>query len=104
MIRRQPFVWQVELQREVLEQEVAQLSELPYSLWREIIDVPMRRELAGRDGRSHILRIEATWLHRGAAEIRVDVTIRRAGLHLLPALGESFVITPDSRVTRRPSA
>src|SRR5687768_1296 len=36
-LRRDPFAWEVQVRREVLDEELARLRELPYSLWRGML-------------------------------------------------------------------
>ena len=93
---RAPFVWEVQIRREVLEDELSKLRELPYSLWREVIASPLRRSVTGRDERPYRLRVTATWAEQGSEFIRVTVTLQSSALHRT-LIEESFVITPDNR-------
>ncbi len=93
---RPPFVWEVQVRREVLEDELAKLRELPYSLWREVVASPVTRSVTGRDSKPYRLKVTATWDGRGSENIRVNVTLQSSALHR-SLLNESFVITPDNR-------
>ena len=63
---RNPFVWEVQVRREVLEQEVARLRELPYSLWHDTIGRQVCKSARGRDNRtypgSRQLGLGAAWI------------------------------------------
>jgi len=93
---RAPFVWEVQVRREVLEDEIAKLRELPYSLWREVIASPLRRSVSGRDDKPYRLKVTATWAEHGSESIRVTVTLQSSALHRT-LIEESFVISADNR-------
>lgn len=93
---RAPFVWEVQVRREVLEDEVQKLRELPYSLWREVIASPLRRTVTGRDDRPYRLTVTATWAEQGSEFIRVAVKLQSAALRRT-LVEDSFIITPDNR-------
>ncbi len=93
---RSPFVWETHVRREVLDEEVEKLQELPYSIWVDVIRAPRSRRVAGRDGRTYQLTVRAAWAARGSQDIRVVVTLRSAHLRRR-LLRSSFVITPDNR-------
>lgn len=93
---RPPFVWEVQVRREVLEDELAKLRELPHSLWREVIASPLARGVTGRDGKPYRLKVTAAWAERGSEDIRVSVTLQSSALRR-SLLNESFVITADNR-------
>jgi hypothetical protein len=101
---RQPFVWEGQVRREILDQELAQVSDLPYSLWRNMIGAPMARPVVGRDGRPYRLRLEAHWVRRDASPIRVSLSVKRAGWSLGRSARLSFVVSDDGRVTLEPPA
>ncbi len=93
---RAPFVWEVQIRREVLEDELLKLRELPYSLWREVIASPLRRTVTGRDDRPYRLNVTATWAEGGSEFIRVTVRLQSSALRRTLAQ-DGFVITPDNR-------
>jgi len=92
---RPPFVWEVHVRQEVLEDEVEKLRELPYTLWREVVRTPMTRVVAGRDGRTYRLDVRAAYTAGGGEDIRVTVSLRSSVLrrHLLRS---GFVISPGN--------
>jgi hypothetical protein len=95
---RTPFVWEVQVRREVLDEEIGHLRELPYSIWREIIGRPMIKNSRGRDGRTYRVRTTATFTAPGSDDIRVVVALETPGLRRR-LMRQSFVITPDNRFT-----
>ncbi len=98
---RRPSGWKVRVGTGVpdtiVEEEIAQLRDLPYSVWREIIDAP-RTKTRTQGGKAYAVRLEATWAAPDSEDIRVTVAARTAGWSFHPALRKSFVITTDSRV------
>ena len=95
---RTPFVWEVQVRREVLDEEIVRLRELPYLLWQQVLSRPMTKIARGRDNRNYYLRTTARRVHEGAGDIRVTVALRTGTLrrHLMR---QSFTITPDNRLT-----
>lgn len=98
-VARQPFVWQVHVRREMVEDEIAQLRDLSYGLWQEAIGSPMTKVITGRDNRNYTVKVSAAWNAPGSEDIRVTVTLIggafRRRLH-----EESFVITPANEFLR----
>ena len=95
-LRRNPFVWEVQVRREVLDEELARLRELPYSLWRGMLQREMIKSATGRDSRTYRVKVTAAWAARESDDIRVTVTLERSGLRRKP-MQQSFVITPDNQ-------
>ena len=95
---RDPFVWEVQVRREVLEQEVARLRELPYGLWREMLTRDVTKTATGRDNRPYRVRITARWAHEGSEDIRVTAILQSSGLRR-SLMRQDFVVTPENRVT-----
>lgn len=93
---RQPFVWEIHVLHEVVEDEIAQLRELPYSMWQEIVDAPMTKTVTARDSKPYKLTLEATWMRPSSENIRVAVTLKGSGWRG-PTITESFVITPENK-------
>src|SRR5690349_14154840 len=54
---RGSFASQILVRREVLEDEIARLRELPYSLWRDVIGQEVVKIARGRDERAYRLRV-----------------------------------------------
>ena len=95
---RNPFVWQVQIRRELLEDEIAQLHELPYSVWHELIGRSVAKSVKGRDTRMYRIRTTAVWAMPGSENIRVIAALETPNLHRR-LMRQSFVITPDNRIT-----
>jgi hypothetical protein len=95
MIRR-PLGWEVLVRREVLEDEIARLRELPYSLWRDVVGRELCKTARGRDERTYRLRVTPVWAQPGLEDIRVVVALETPSLHRR-LMRQSFVITPDNR-------
>jgi hypothetical protein len=93
---RSPFVWEVRVRREVLEDEIARLRELPYTLWHDVVGRQVFRHARGRDERTYRIRVTPVWAQPGFEDIRVVVALETATLHRR-LLRQSFVITPDNR-------
>ena len=95
---RSPFVWQVQVRREVLEDEISRLQELPYSIWHELIGRSVAKSVKGRDTRTYRIRTSAVWAIAGSEDIRVVATLETPNFHRR-LMRQSFVITPDNRIT-----
>ena len=95
---RTPFVWEVQVRREILEDEIARLRELPHSLWRGMVSRPMLKTARGRDNRAYRVRTTAGWAFGGSQDIRVTVSLETPGLHRR-LMSQSFVITPENGFT-----
>jgi hypothetical protein len=93
---RSPFVWEVQVRREVVEDELAHLRELPYSLWRDVVSRPMWKSVQARDNRTYRVRIVPSWAQTGSDDIRVTVDLETATLHRR-LMRQSFIITPENR-------
>jgi hypothetical protein len=93
---RGPFVWEVQVRREILEEEIARLRELPYSLWRDVVGRQVCKNTRGRDDRTYRIRVSPDWSQPGFDDIRVNVALETTGLHRR-LLRQSFVITPDNQ-------
>ena len=95
-LRRDPFAWEVQIRREVLDEELSHLRELPYSLWRGMLGRERIKSATGRDGRSYRVKVTAAWAARESEDIRVTVTLEKSGLRRKP-MQQAFVITPDNQ-------
>jgi len=93
---RPPFVWEVHVRQEVLEDEVEKLRELPHTVWREVVRTPMTRVVSGRDGRTYRLDVRAAFVG-GSDDIRVTVSLRSFLLRRR-LLRSAFVITSDNQL------
>lgn len=95
---REPFVWEVQIRREILEEEFEQLRDLPYSLWREMIGSPMSKTVVGRDSRNYLVRIEADWDRPGTSDVRVTMSLKLVRWRPTRPVRQSFVITENGRI------
>lgn len=93
---RSPFVWEVHVRRELLEEEISRLHELPYSVWRELVGRAVVKMTKGRDGRTYRIRTSADWATPGAQDIRIYAALETPNLRRR-LMRQSFVITPDNR-------
>ena len=93
---RSPFVWEVQVRREVLDDEISRLHELPYSVWHSMLGRAMVKTAKGRDERTYRIRTRAGWAVAGSEDIRVSVTLETLALRRR-LMRQSFVITPDNR-------
>jgi len=91
---RNPFVWEVQVRREVLDDELARLRGLPFSVWREIVGTPISKIVKGRDNRRYRVRIAAEYY--GAGDIHVSMALSHAGGLRRRLLRQTFVITPQN--------
>ena len=92
---RNPFVWEVQVRREVLDDEMARLHELPYSVWRDVRKRPITKIVRGRDNRSYRLTVRAAFVDE-TENIRVTLSLARRGLLGRGRIRQDFVITPDN--------
>jgi hypothetical protein len=95
-LRRDPFVWQVQVRREVLDEEIHRLREVPYSVWHGTLRRDMIKEARARDNKLYRVRISTDWAHSGSDDIRVTAALESPGLRRR-LMDQSFVITPDNQ-------
>ena len=95
---RQPFVWEVHVRREMVEDELARLRDLPYSVWRAAVGTPRVKQIVGRDNRTYTLTVDAGWARRESEDIHVTVTLNGPGLRR-SRLRQGFTISPDNQIT-----
>jgi hypothetical protein len=91
-----PFVWEVQVRREVLDEEMARLQEIPYSVWRDAIRKPITKQVTARDNKSYRLTVHAEFVHKDRGDIRVTLLLAKSGLVHRRLLRQSFVITPQN--------
>ena len=92
---RNPFVWEIQVRREALDDEMMRLREVPYSLWRQVIVAPIRKTVTARDGKAYVLRVTAEYV-RGSEDIRVTMSLARQALFRRKLMRQTFVIAPDN--------
>ena len=93
---RPPSAWELQIRHEVLEDEIAKLRDLPYSLWREMLERSVAKTVRGRNNRPYHLRTTVNWTHAGSENIRIELVLESRILRRR-LLGQSIVITPDNR-------
>jgi hypothetical protein len=90
---RNPFVWEVQVRREVLDDEMSRLHELPYAVWRDVTSQPVSKVVKGRDNRPYRLTLTADFVD-GTNDIRVTVSISKPGLLRRGLIRQDFIVTP----------
>jgi hypothetical protein len=93
---RNPFVWQVQVRREVLDEEMLRLREVPYSLWRDVMRAPISKVVNGRDNKPYLVRVTADYAPDGSEDIRVTLSLVRASLLRRGLMRQTFVITKEN--------
>jgi hypothetical protein len=88
---------ELQARREMFAAEVAELRNLPYSIWRDVVHVPMVRRLFAADGQRYVVSLEAQPTGK-AQNLRVTVTLRTAGWWKRRVDRASFVVTAEGRV------
>ena len=96
MLNRDPFVWQVQIHREVLDDEVLRLRDVPYTVWRQTVVAPLVKTVRARDDKTYQLRVTAQFV-RGSQSLRVTLRLARPGLFRRHVMRQTFVVTPDNR-------
>jgi IS5 family transposase len=89
-------MWQAQVRRQLVEEELTKLREVPHSMWREVIGRPMRKTARARDNRAYRVRTVVDWAEPGSSNIRVTIVLETAsfGRRLQ---SQSFVLTPENR-------
>ena len=91
-----PSMLQAQVRRQLVEEELAKLREVPHSLWRDVIGRPMRKTARARDNRAYRIRTTVDWAEPGSSNIRVTVVLETASLGRR-LQSQSFVLTPENR-------
>lgn len=95
---RYPFVWEVQVRREVLDSELGHLREVPYSLWKHVVSAPLTKLVTARDNRPYTVTVWAEYLSRDSEDIRVTLSLARARGLGRTLISQTFVITPENQV------
>jgi hypothetical protein len=96
LMARNPFVWEVQVRREVLDDEMARLREVPYSLWHDVLKKPISKIVKARDEKPYLLRVTAELAADGSEDIRVTMSLARAGVIRLGLMRQTFTITREN--------
>ena len=83
---------------ELLQRELEQICELPYSMWRDMIGAPMARTVTGSDGRAYAITIDAAWGQNDAGDIQVTLTLRPTTRGFAKPFRQCFVISKDGHL------
>ena len=93
---RNPFAWEIQVRREVLDDEMERLRELPYSLWRQVMKAPISKVVTARDDKPYLLKVSAAFVAKDSEDIRVTLSLGRRALLRKGTLRQEFIITPDN--------
>ena len=93
---RNPFVWEVQVRREVLDEEMVRLREIPYSLWLGVMTHPISKVVRARDNKPYLVRVTAAYAPDGSDDIRVTLSLARATLLRRGLMRQTFVITKEN--------
>jgi hypothetical protein len=93
---RNPFVWEIQVRRDVLDDEMARLREIPYTLWKDILKKPISKIVTGRDNNPYVLRVTADLSPDGSGDIRVSMSLARDRLLRRGLMRQTFTITPEN--------
>jgi len=90
---RNPFVWEIQVRREVLDDEMARLREVPYSLWKDVLRKPISKVVKARDNKPYLLRVTADLAADGSDDICVTMSLGRASILRRGLMRQTFTIT-----------
>ena len=96
LMSRNPFVWEIQVRREVLDDEMARLREIPYSVWQEILEKPISKIVTARDDKPYLLRVSAELSPDGSGDIRVSMSLARARAFRRGLMRQTFTITREN--------
>jgi len=96
LMARNPFVWEIQVRREVLDDEMARLREVPYSLWKDILKKPISKVVNARDNKPYLLRVTADLSPDGSGDIRVTMSLARDRLIRRGLMRQTFTITREN--------
>ena len=97
LMHRNPFVWEVQVRREVLDDEMARLREIPYTLWKDKLHSPLSKVVSGRDNLPYRVTVTAEQVTDGSDDIRVTLSLARVSNLRRGLMRQDFVITKDNR-------
>ena len=93
---RSPSTWQAQVRRELIDDELERLREVPHSLWRDVVGRPMRKTARARDNRAYRIHTMVDWADSAQKNIRVTVALETGSLGRR-LLSQSFVLTPENQ-------
>src|SRR5688572_17833965 len=93
---RSPSTWQAQVRRELIEEELERLREVPHSLWRDVVGRPMHKTARARDNRAYRIHTMVDWADSAHENIRVTVALETGSLGRR-VFSQSFVLTPENK-------
>ena len=93
---RNPYVWEIQVRREVLDEEMARLREVPYSLWKDVLRKPISKVVMGRDNKAYLVRVTADFAPDGSEDIHVTMSLAREGVIRRGLMRQTFTITREN--------
>ena len=93
---RNPFVWEVQVRREVLDDEMGRLRDVPYSLWRDVIKAPISKVVKARDNKPYLLRVTAEFAPDASEDILITLSLARASMLRRGLMRQTFTITREN--------
>ena len=96
---RDPAVRDVQVRREVLDAELGRLRDVPYRQWRGVISAPITKVVTARDNRPYEITVSAEYACGQSEDIRVTLSLARAGGLDRKVMRQTFVVTSDNRFT-----
>ena len=96
LMARNPFVWEIQVRREVLDDEMARLREVPYSLWKDVLKKPISKVVNARDNKPYLVRVTAELSPDGSGDIRVTMSLARARMIRRGLMRQTFTITREN--------
>ena len=91
-----PFVWEIQVRREVLDDEMSRLREVPYSLWMDVLKKPVHKTVTARDNKDYLLTVTADVASDGSGDIHVTMSLASTGLLRRGLLRQTFTITREN--------
>jgi hypothetical protein len=96
LLSRNPFVWEIQVLREVLDDEMVRLREVPHSLWMHVLKRPISKVINARDDKPYLLRVTAELTPDGSGDIEVTMALARARLIRRGLVRQTFTITREN--------
>jgi hypothetical protein len=89
------FVWEIQVRREALDDEMVRLRQVPYTLWRQVVTAPVKKTITARDNKPYVLRVTAEYV-RNSPDICVTMSLARPTILRRRPMRQTFVIAPDN--------
>jgi hypothetical protein len=93
---RSPSTWQAQVRRELIQEGLERLREVPHSLWRDVVGCPMQKTAKARDNRDYRIHTTVDWADSAHENIRVTVALETGSLGRR-RYSQSFVLTPQNQ-------